>query len=79
MLRFVLLWRIVADRPATFPLQTIQPLLTMGSFLGRMAITLAGFYLVMGGGLGYLLACFGRFCPGSPNICPAGSMKTVES
>jgi F1F0 ATPase subunit 2 len=31
-------------------------LLTMGSFLGRMAITLAGFYLVMGGGLGYLLA-----------------------
>jgi F1F0 ATPase subunit 2 len=47
------LWLTVRSLPTTR-----QPaLLTMGSFLGRMLITVAGFYFLMGGRVENLLAC----------------------
>ena len=55
-------------------------LLTMGSFLGRTAVTLGGFYLVMAGSLGNLLACLvGFLLARQISVRRAGSMKIVES
>lgn len=47
------LWITVQRLPAA----RHPAMLTVGSFLGRTAITLAGFYLLMAGSLGNLLAC----------------------
>jgi F1F0 ATPase subunit 2 len=51
------LWYTVRSLPGS----RNPALLTMGSFLGRTVITLAGFYLVMDGSLPKLLACLAGF------------------
>jgi F1F0 ATPase subunit 2 len=51
------LWLTVRSLP-----QTRHPaLITMGSFLGRMLVTLAGFYFIMGGRVENLLVCLVGF------------------
>jgi F1F0 ATPase subunit 2 len=51
------LWLTVRHLPSS----RSPALLTLGSFLGRTAVTLTGFYLVMGGRWERLLACFVGF------------------
>jgi F1F0 ATPase subunit 2 len=51
------LWLTVRRLPGS----RTPELLILGSFVGRLAVTLAGFYLVMGGRWERLLACLAGF------------------